>query len=523
MFPGQRKVFQHTNLRRNRTTKIINFYILIVIILVIGLFLTALNFHELHNIRQEHHFNIKQRMSSLTFEAAKPIVWIREKPNTKSNGPEGYLKHIYHMFEKLGFQFGGQWSEWVVLWSHDYPFSSSQQDVLQNLSPFQKVNHFPGSGHITSKVNLAQTDLDFIPKAFEMPIRKRQFLEFASRYTNFSWIQKHSQHRGIEVKPFEKLELYKANIFIQEYISNPFLIDGRKFDIGIYTVLTSIDPLRVYFIDGEALFRFCPEVYYPFNSSNLDKYVIRNLYKPLWEMPSLSDLYVNHGYTFKNSFDQHLVNVGKDPNLIWEKIKSAIRDVILMKEPEIIKAVEKYNSKRNFFELVRFDFILDENLRIYMMEANMSPNLSSDHFPGNARLYEHVLFNLLGLVGIEYYTSEQNHLAHENTMYVTSQDTQVFPEYCQAEMCNANCQPLVCKLCKHCITGELQIDIKSAYLEHLHRGTARRIFPPSILPVDALSWKPDFPLPLGDKLNLKNRLMYIWFLGKCRLDPGWCH
>ena len=37
---------------------------------------------------------------------------------------------------------------------------------------------------------------------------------------------------------------------------------------------------------------------------------------------------------------------------------------------------------------VRFDFVIDEDLKVYLMEANMSPNLSSAHFPANARLYE---------------------------------------------------------------------------------------------------------------------------------------
>ena len=44
--------------------------------------------------------------------------------------------------------------------------------------------------------------------------------------------------------------------FIQEYIANPLLIDKRKFDIGLYTILTSIDPLRVYIYDQEVLIRY---------------------------------------------------------------------------------------------------------------------------------------------------------------------------------------------------------------------------------------------------------------------------
>jgi len=56
---------------------------------------------------------------------------------------------------------------------------------------------------------------------------------------------------------FTDIDLSKGSDqnFVQEYIANPFLVDERKFDIGIYTVLTSIDPLRVYVYDREVLIR----------------------------------------------------------------------------------------------------------------------------------------------------------------------------------------------------------------------------------------------------------------------------
>lgn len=50
--------------------------------------------------------------------------------------------------------------------------------------------------------------------------------------------------------------------------------------------------------------------------------------------------------------------------------------------------------------MMRFDFVVDENLSVYLMEANMSPNLSSAHFPPNQLLFEQIIFNLLGLVGV---------------------------------------------------------------------------------------------------------------------------
>ena len=38
---------------------------------------------------------------------------------------------------------------------------------------------------------------------------------------------------------------------IAESVPDPFLIDGHKFEVGLYVVVTSADPLRVFRADGE--------------------------------------------------------------------------------------------------------------------------------------------------------------------------------------------------------------------------------------------------------------------------------
>ena len=52
----------------------------------------------------------------------------------------GYLKHVFAVFERIGFTVGGPSMDWEVLWSHDYPFSSFSKD-LSNLKPYQKVGY----------------------------------------------------------------------------------------------------------------------------------------------------------------------------------------------------------------------------------------------------------------------------------------------------------------------------------------------------------------------------------------------
>lgn len=72
-----------------------------------------------------------------------------------------------------------------------------------------------------------------------------------------------------------------SNIFFQQNFHH-FLL--RKFDIGIYVIMTSINPLRVYAFNSDVLLRFCAKKYLPFNSTDLDSYVVGDDYTPIWEV-----------------------------------------------------------------------------------------------------------------------------------------------------------------------------------------------------------------------------------------------
>ena len=80
------------------------------------------------------------------------------------------------------------------------------------------------------------------------------------------------------------MDLNTANTFIQEFIKKPLLIDGRKFDIGVYVVVTSIDPLRIYVLEDETLIRFCDKDYYPEDFNDVRKYVVGDNYTPMWQV-----------------------------------------------------------------------------------------------------------------------------------------------------------------------------------------------------------------------------------------------
>lgn len=143
-----------------------------------------------------------------------------------------------------------------MLWSHDYPFRALYPN-LHRLKQSQRVNHFPGTGFITNKVDLATSDSKYIPKAFKLPKDKDEFLRYAHKNRKALFLEKHNQHRGVYLKNVSEIDLKSGESFVQEYVQKPFLVDGHKFDIGVYVALTSVNPLRVYYYKGDILFRYC--------------------------------------------------------------------------------------------------------------------------------------------------------------------------------------------------------------------------------------------------------------------------
>lgn len=81
---------------------------------------------------------------------------------------------------------------------------------------------------------------------------------------NTIWIFKpaaSSCGRGIKLfANNEKLPKDKKGFLVSRYLDSPFLINGYKFDMRIYVLVTSFDPLTIYMYQ-DGLVRFATEKY----------------------------------------------------------------------------------------------------------------------------------------------------------------------------------------------------------------------------------------------------------------------
>lgn len=167
---------------------------------------------------------------------------------------------------------------------------------------------------------------------------------------------------------------------MQLYIES-LLIERHAFDLGIYILITSVDPLRIYRWNHDILIRFCPEEYEPFNINDKGKYVCSTNYKNIWEFEVFEKLVESGQHSNKEIFNDYLQSHGHNSSQLWTDIDFAINTVVADKVKIGLKFMNIYSKRSNntiqhMFELLRFDFVVDKELNVHLMEVNMSPDLN---------------------------------------------------------------------------------------------------------------------------------------------------
>ena len=78
---------------------------------------------------------------------------------------------------------------------------------------------------------------------------------------------------GIEITDdVESIKVGRDVVIVQEYLQKPFLIHGHKFDMRLYVVITSLDPLMIY-LYGDGLVRFATQQYSTESEDIVNKFV----------------------------------------------------------------------------------------------------------------------------------------------------------------------------------------------------------------------------------------------------------
>jgi hypothetical protein len=90
-------------------------------------------------------------------------------------------------------------------------------------------------------------------------------------------------------------------------------------------------------------------------------------------------------------------------DLLWSKIYDVIIKSIISAEDKIQAGLSKHcTNKTNCFEILGFDVLIDSELKPWLLEANLSPSLSSDS-PLDFKIKSNLVTEAFNIIGVKKY------------------------------------------------------------------------------------------------------------------------
>ncbi|XP_069024824.1 tubulin polyglutamylase TTLL11 [Embiotoca jacksoni] len=272
-----------------------------------------------------------------------------------------------------------------------------------------QVNKFPGMIEMLRKINLSRAvrtmqelfpeEYDFYPRSWILPQEYQQFstqirmVKENDATVNPTFIVKPdggSQGDGIYlIRDPADLKLVVGSqakqAVVQEYIQKPLLIDKLKFDIRLYVLIKSLEPLEIY-IAKEGLTRFCTEPYQEPSQKNLS-HVFMHLTNYSLNVHSGNFVHSDSQSTGSkrtlSSVLYRLAAKGVDIKRVWSDIIALVIKTVIAVVPELKvyyqADIPPGKPGPTCFQILGFDILLMKNLKPVLLEVNSNPSMRIEH------------------------------------------------------------------------------------------------------------------------------------------------
>ena len=259
-------------------------------------------------------------------------------------------------------------------------------------------------------------DYTYMPETYSYPQEKK---EINYKFRNYKlskdnlWLvkpKKSSLGKGIHI--FHKLEDNPNDYIITKYVSNPHLINEFKYDFRLYVLITGLSPLKMY-LYKDGLVRFTTEKY------SLDLNKIDELYRHLtnvaintknkneYRKAHNADTDEGSKWSFQ-VYKHYCEHNGIDFNKIWKQMADISIKSILAVKDIFIKVIKSNGTKdKNHFKLFGYDFLVDDNLKVHLIEVNSRPSLLMGDI-NDLKLKPQLIADTLNIVGITPYSHDFN-------------------------------------------------------------------------------------------------------------------
>ncbi|MDR5873525.1 PqqD family peptide modification chaperone [Vreelandella gomseomensis] len=303
--------------------------------------------------------------------------------------------------EAKGWQQGDD-AHWQAAWVTGMP----PRAAFQATSPSRVMNHIPGNAALTVKSRLhaglkALRDrtrhhfgelhpntkrLNFFPRAYEMPHDYPALVEDAAAHPDKRWILKPtnaSKGQGVQVLRDPVRAPLEPNWLVQEYVANPHTIRGHKYVLRLYMLIASIDPLRVYLYDQG----FAKLASAPWSPDDIDN-PFSQLTNPDINALNL-DAEIPVEFIDLDRYRHWLREQGHDDQALFSQLQD-LATLTALSGVEAMRARSREDGAdpRGCYELIGLDCLVDDQLKPWILECNLSPSLGTCAKPEHGGVVE---------------------------------------------------------------------------------------------------------------------------------------
>ena len=303
--------------------------------------------------------------------------------------------------EAKGWQQGDE-AQWQAAWVTGMP----PRAAFKATSPSRVMNHIPGNAALTVKSRLhaglralrertkrhygeahPNTErLNFFPRAYEMPHDYPALVEDAATQPEKRWILKPtnaSKGQGVQVLRDPTTAPLAPNWLVQEYVANPHTIRGHKYVLRLYMLIASIDPLRVYLYDQG----FAKLASAPWSPDDIDN-PFSQLTNPDINALNL-DAEVPVEFIDLDRYRHWLREQGHDDQALFSQLQD-LATLTALSGVEAMRARSREDGAdpRGCYELIGLDCLVDDQLKPWILECNLSPSLGTCAKPEHGGVVE---------------------------------------------------------------------------------------------------------------------------------------
>ncbi|MCL7930648.1 hypothetical protein [Halomonas llamarensis] len=352
------------------------------------------------------------------YPPTSPRFWLSGKRHAEQD------RFFRQTLETHGWQEGDE-QQWQAAWVTGMP----PKAAFKEASPSRVMNHIPGNAALTVKSRLhaglsalrertrrhygdghANTQrMNFFPRAYEMPHDYPALIEDAAAHPEKRWILKPtnaSKGKGVQVLRDPTTASLTSNWLVQEYVANPHTIRGHKYVLRLYMLIASIDPLRIYLYDQG----FAKLASAPWSPDDIDN-PFSQLTNPDINALNL-DAEVPVEFIDLDRYREWLREQGHDDQALFSQLHdlatlTALSGVDAMRE----RSQQDEADPRGCYELIGLDCLVDDQLKPWILECNLSPSLGTCAKPEHGGVIEEVVKgdlvrDMIALIGLDQPPSE---------------------------------------------------------------------------------------------------------------------